>query len=62
MFFTPYLRIVPMHLTILLPKFLGWTPGLTFLILKTIFDVVGHLVTTKYYWNKEEKIEGEGYI
>jgi hypothetical protein len=62
MFFTPYLRIVPMHLTILLPKFLGWTPGLTFLILKTIFDVVGHLVTTKYYWNKEEKLEGEGYI
>jgi len=63
MFFTPYLRIVPMHLTILLPKFLGWTPGLTFLILKTVFDVIGHLVTTKYYWNNEERPEpGEGYI
>lgn len=63
MFFTPYLRIVPMHLTILLPKFLGWTPGLTFLILKTLFDVIGHLITTKYYWNNEVKPEpGEGYL
>src|SRR6185503_12803143 len=62
-FFTPYLRIVPMHLTILLPKFLGWTPALTFLILKTAFDVIGHLITTRYYWNKEERPEpGEGYI
>jgi hypothetical protein len=63
MFFTPYLRIVPMHLTILLPKFLGWTPGLTFLILKTVFDVIGYLVTTKYYRNNEQRPEpGEGYI
>ena len=54
MFFMPYLRIVPMHLTILLPKFLGWAPALTFLILKTFFDIVGHLATTKYYWSKEE--------
>ena len=61
MFFTPYLRIVPMHLTILLPKFLGWTPALTFLILKTVFDVLGQLITTRYYWNKEEA-KPEGYI
>lgn len=61
LFFTPYLRIVPMHLTILLPKFLGWTPGLTFLILKTAFDVIGHLITTRYYWNKEET-QPQGYI
>jgi hypothetical protein len=61
MFFTPYLRIVPMHLTILLPKFLGWTPALTFLILKTIFDVLGQLMTTRYYWDKE-KVKREGYI
>ena len=54
LFFTPYLRIVPMHLTILLPKFLGWTPALTFLILKAIFDVIGHLITTRYYWTKDE--------
>jgi len=61
MFFIPYLRIVPMHLTILLPKFLGWTPGLTFLILKTIFDVIGHLITTPYYWTKKETPPEEGY-
>ena len=54
LFFTPYLRIVPMHLTILLPKFIGWAPVITFLVLKTIFDVIGHLVTTKYYWAKDE--------
>ncbi len=61
MFFTPYLRIVPMHLTILLPKFLGWTPAITFLILKTVFDIISHIATTRYYWNKEEKPE-EGFI
>lgn len=62
MFFMPYLRIVPMHLTILLPKFLGWTPALTFLILKTVFDVVGQLLTTKYYWSREDKKPEGGYI
>jgi len=61
MFFTPYLRVVPMHLTILLPKFLGWTPALTFLILKTIFDLIGHLITTPYYWRNKEP-QPEGYI
>jgi len=61
MFFIPYLRIVPMHLTILLPKFLGWTPALTFLILKTVFDVLGQLLTTRYYWSKDET-KPEGYI
>lgn len=61
MFIIPYLRIVPMHLTILLPKFLGWTPGLTFLILKTVFDVIGHLITTPYYWTKKETPPEEGY-
>lgn len=61
MFFIPYLRIVPMHLTILLPKFLGWTPALTFLILKTAFDVLGQLITTRYYWSKDEP-KPEGYI
>lgn len=54
LFFTPYLRIVPMHLTILLPKFIGWTPVITFLVLKTIFDVLGHIITTNYYWKKAE--------
>jgi hypothetical protein len=61
MFFTPYLRIIPMHLTILLPKFFHWQPALTFLILKTAMDVIGYLVTTPYYWRHETK-PAEGYI
>ena len=59
MFFIPYLRIVPMHLTILLPKFLDWQPGMTFLILKAVFDLIGHLATTPYYW-KDKTPEPEG--
>ena len=62
MFFTPYLRIVPMHLTILLPKFFSLTPGLTFLVLKTVFDLISHIVTTRYYWNKDEVKPEQGYI
>jgi len=61
MFFTPYLRIVPMHLTILLPKLLHWQPALTFLVLKMAMDVIGHLITTPYYWKHDETREG-GYI
>jgi hypothetical protein len=53
LFFTPYLRIVPMHLTILLPKFLHWQPALTFLVLKMAMDIIGHLITTPYYWKNE---------
>lgn len=62
LFITPYIRIVPMHLTIILPKLLGWTPALVFLILKTTFDIIGHLITTKYYWSKEEQKPESGFI
>jgi len=61
MFFMPYLRIVPMHLAILLPKFFHWQPALTFLVLKMTMDIIGYLVTTPYYWKHEEKPAG-GYI
>lgn len=60
MFFTPYLRIVPMHLTFLLPKFFHWQPALTFLVLKMAMDIIGHLATTPYYWKHDTKPE-EGY-
>jgi hypothetical protein len=62
MFFLPYLRIVPMHFMILLPAFLGWQPSLVFLVLKTIFDVLGHLITTRWYWVDEEQKPQEGFI
>lgn len=47
MFFTPYLRIVPMHLVILLPSFLGIAGSLIFLVLKMIADIGMYLLTTQ---------------
>lgn len=40
LFFLPYLRIIPMHLMILLPAFLGWQPALLFLVLKMAADLL----------------------
>lgn len=40
LFFLPYLRIIPMHLMILLPSFIGWEPSLLFLVLKTGADLL----------------------
>lgn len=51
LFFLPYLRILPMHLMILLPAFLGWKPSLLFLVLKMGSDVLSFLL----YQNQYEK-------
>lgn len=53
LFVQPYFRIIPMHLTILLPSFLGWQPSLIFIVLRTFFDVIGYLVTSPRYRKKE---------
>ena len=45
MFFMPYLRIIPMHLMILGPAFLGWSNITVFLWLKTITDALMHIFT-----------------
>jgi hypothetical protein len=45
MFFKPYLRIVPMHLTILLPGFLHVTHMGVFIVLKSIADVLMYMIT-----------------
>jgi Family of unknown function (DUF6498) len=45
MFFVPYLRIIPMHLTILIPAFLNISNLGIFLILKSVADVVMYIVT-----------------
>jgi hypothetical protein len=47
MFFTPYLRIIPMHLMILVPSFLGMTASVIFLVLKTAADAGMYLLTTQ---------------
>src|SRR3569833_3296441 len=47
MFFMPYPRVIPIHLMILAPKFLNVSAPLVFLILKTIADVVMHMVAQR---------------
>lgn len=55
MFFLPYLRIIPMHLMILLPAFLGWKPSLLFLVLKMGADILSFLLYQNIY--NKSKIE-----
>ncbi|MFI5195847.1 MAG: hypothetical protein ACHQD8_02040, partial [Chitinophagales bacterium] len=44
-FMTPYIRILPMHLTILIPAFFHVSNLGVFLILKSIADVLMYIVT-----------------
>lgn len=48
-FFIPYLRVIPMHLTILIPKFTGLQPSMIFLVLKTLADVLSFWLFSKIY-------------
>jgi len=54
LFMLPYLRIVPMHLTILAPAFLGWTPSTIFLVLKMIADLIMYVITRSLYGQATE--------
>ena len=45
MFITPYLRVIPMHLCILIPAFFHVSNLTVFLILKVIADVMMYIVT-----------------
>ncbi len=49
MFFTPYVRIIPMHLCILVPAFLHLTSLTVFLVLKVIADVLMYVLTSNNY-------------
>jgi hypothetical protein len=51
MFILPYLRIIPMHLTILLPAFWGVSALSVFTLLKTGVDVLFYLLTNRQYQN-----------
>lgn len=53
MFATPYARIIPMHLMILLPAFLGLTSSVVFLVLKTIADAGMYLLTANTNKSRE---------
>ena len=48
-FLTPYLRIVPMHLMILLPNILDMSVTVVFLILKMMADIAMYMVTTRMH-------------
>jgi hypothetical protein len=49
LFVLPYLRIIPMHLTILAPAFLNLQPSIVFVILKAFADIVFYIVTRRIY-------------
>ncbi|MBL0182690.1 MAG: hypothetical protein IPP96_10490 [Chitinophagaceae bacterium] len=49
MFILPYFRIIPMHLMILGPAFLGWKPSMIFLVLKMIADIISFLLYQHIY-------------
>jgi hypothetical protein len=52
-FFLPYARIVPMHLTILLPKFIGVPQMGLFLVLKMFADLLMYVISTAAYGKEE---------
>ena len=49
LFFLPYLRVVPMHLMILLPKFTGIPTSMVFLVLKMGADLLTYIFTMHLY-------------
>lgn len=54
LFFLPYLRIIPMHLMILLPAFLGIKPSLLFLMLKMAADILSFQLYHYIYSKRKE--------
>ncbi len=56
MFFLPYLRIIPMHLMILGPAFLGWKPSIIFLVLKMGADILSFMFFHHIY-SKNKRID-----
>ncbi len=55
--FLPYLRVIPMHLTIILPKLLGVETSSLFILLKTLADIIGWLIYHAIYHKKDTTIE-----
>ncbi len=56
MFFLPYLRVVPMHLMILIPKFTHLKPSLIFLVLKMIADILSYMLSRHLYNKNNEAV------
>lgn len=49
LFFLPYLRVIPMHLFILIPVFMGINGSILFLILKFFADVISFLIYRRIF-------------
>ena len=60
MFLTPYIRIVPMHLTIMAPNFLHVTHMGVFIVLKSVADVLMYLATNTV--NKKNRLEEQAVL
>jgi hypothetical protein len=58
LFMLPYLRIIPMHLFILAPVFLGISAGWIFIILKIIADLLTYLLYNRLVYNKPPDEQG----
>lgn len=48
-FVTPYVRIVPMHIMLMLPGFFGTKKVTIFIVLKIVMDILMHIATSGYY-------------
>ena len=52
-FLLPYLRILPMHLMIIIPAFLGVKPSIVFLLLKMGADILSYIFYQRLYSNSK---------
>jgi hypothetical protein len=52
MFFLPYFRIIPMHFMIIIPAFLDISSYMVFLVLKTVFDLIMYVVSTRMMYRE----------
>jgi len=48
LFLFPYLRILPIHFTQLLPTLVGGSPSWIFVLLRGLADLLGYIITTTY--------------
>jgi len=56
MFFMPYARILPMHLAILAPAILNISAPVIFLSLKTVADIIMHIVYRNYLFKQSATV------
>jgi len=51
MFILPYARVVPMHLMILVPEFIGVSNFTVFIVIKIAMDIIMHFALSGHYRN-----------